>query len=100
MSRHSFVELATGEQEFFQTPYEAFKYAKSAEEQERNSVALVGVSGEYDAPDEELFFMMDQVTIYRGQRLRHLIRSLDNVQVWIRTQIEEQRHAEEASDDC
>lgn len=95
MPRQSFVEMESGEQLYFDNPYEAFKYAKQQEEKARNSVALVGISSDYDGPDDEIIFFMDQVTVYRGQRLRHLIRSLDNVTTWIRTQIE---HAEEVSD--
>lgn len=98
MPRQSFVELESGEQVYFDEVYAAFKFAKEQESQERNSVALVAIGAEYDGPDDELLFFMDQVTIYRGQRLRHLIRSLDNVNTWIRTQVEETKNAEEAGD--
>lgn len=97
MPKQSFVELESGEQHYFDQVYDAFKFAKAQEELERNSVALVAVGDDYQAADDELIFFMDQVTIYRGQRLRHLIRTIDNVSTWIRTQIE-QTNAEEDSD--
>lgn len=97
MPRQSFVELSSGEQHYFDQVYDAFKFAKVQEAQETNSVELVAVGGDIKGPEDELIFFMDQITIYRGQRLRHLIRSLDNVQTWVKTQIEECKNAEDSS---
>lgn len=98
MSKHSFVELESGEQEYFDSPYQAFKFAKQKEQQHRNSVALVAVSDDFgDTTNmEELLLKMESVTTYRGQQLRYMIRSLDNVTEWLRAQIE---NAEEEDDE-
>lgn len=78
MATHVFVELDSGEQEFFDSPYEAFKFAKTKEGQRKNSVEYVAIGDFYE----------DSGNVYRGQQLRNLIRSMDNVVVWLRTQME------------
>jgi hypothetical protein len=79
-----FVELDNGVQEFFDTPYAGFKYAKEAELRRRGSVEYVAIGEFYNDQDG---------TFYRGQELRYLLRSLDNVNAWLRTQMEAERHS-------
>jgi hypothetical protein len=74
--RFVLVELDDGDQEFFDTAYEAFRYAKKKENERKHSVEYVAI-GE--------FLEDDDYTVYKGQALRHLIRSLDNVTSWVRT---------------
>jgi len=100
--RYSFVELESGDQEYFDDAYSAFRFAKDQEHKKRNSVSLVAVGKEYD-PDtideSEWINLASDMTVYRGQMLRHMIRSLDNTVAWLRTQIEEQRNAAEEAGD-
>lgn len=72
------VELDDGLQEFFETPYAGFKFAKEQEARRKGCVEYVAVGEFYE----------NEGTIYRGQELRHLLRSLDNVYGWLRTQME------------
>lgn len=78
MTKHIFVELDSGDQEYFDTPYDAFKFAKEKEMQRKNSVEYVAIGDFYECDG----------TIYNGQQLRNIIRSLDNVTVWLRAQLE------------
>ena len=73
MYRFILVELDTGEQEFFEDTYSAFKFAKEHEDKRRHSVEYVAV-GE---------FYSESGVVYRGNQLRHILRTLD-VNQWIR----------------
>jgi hypothetical protein len=68
------VELDTGEQECFDTTYEAFKYARKQETVRPHSVEFVAI-GEFQTADDHV--------VYRGNELRILLRSLDNVEGWL-----------------
>jgi hypothetical protein len=70
------VELDTGEQEFFDRPTDAFRYARDQEDIRHNSVEYVAV-GEFwgDTPDH----------VYCGQSLRTLIRTVDNLNGWVKS---------------
>lgn len=81
LSPFAFVETTNGEQEFFETPYAAFRHAKQQEERKRNSVEYVAVGSFYG--DEET-----EGRVYRGQHLRYILRSLDDVQGWLKAQLE------------
>jgi len=94
----SFVELETGDQFYFENAYDAFKYAKIQEHEHRNSVAYVAISKDYVEGEEIDLEEATQVSVYRGQQLRLMIRSLDNTQAWIRTQLEEQKNAQESTE--
>lgn len=72
--KHVLVELDTGEQEFFESTYEGFKYAKEQEAKRRHSVDYVAIGD----------FYQDEGIIYKGQSLRLLLRTLDGTQEWIR----------------
>jgi hypothetical protein len=72
--KHVLVELDTGEQEFFESAYEGFKYAKEQEDKRRHSVDYIAIGD----------FYKDEGIIYKGQSLRLLLRSLDSVQDWLR----------------
>jgi hypothetical protein len=72
------VELDNGTQEFFETAYDGFKFAKEEEARRRGSVEYVAVGEFYD----------QEGSIYMGQELRHLLRSLDNVHGWLKAQRE------------
>lgn len=76
----SFVELTSGEQFFTDTPYEAFRFAKQQELRKRNSVEYVAIGQFYDDQANE--------RVYKGQHLRYILRSLDNVQGWLKAQLE------------
>lgn len=98
MPHTSFVELETGDQFYFETAYDAFKYAKVQERHLRNSVAYVAISqGTFEEEQIDLD-KATQVTVYRGQQLRLMIRALDDTTSWIRTQLEESRNAKEEQD--
>jgi hypothetical protein len=71
--RFVLVELDTGEQEIFDTSYEGFKFAREQENRRRHSVEYLGVF------DEDVA----EVTVWCGQSLRVLLRSLDNLRAWI-----------------
>lgn len=71
------VELDNGEQEFFDSPYYAFKFAKMHENARRGSVEYVAVGYFYDEEADG--------TVYRGQQLRYILRALDNPVAWIKT---------------
>jgi hypothetical protein len=73
MSRFILVELDTGEQEFFDDTYSAFKYAKENEDKRRHSVEYVAIGEFYET----------EGIIYKGNQLRHLLRTLDE-KSWIR----------------
>jgi hypothetical protein len=79
------VELDDGEQEFFDTPYQAFKFAQKAEQRKTHSVEFVAI-GQFYSEDGR---------IYRGQQLRHLLRTLDNVQGWLKAQLDAELNANE-----
>lgn len=72
------VELDSGEQEFFDAPYQAFKFAKTHEDARRGSVEYVAIGSFYGEEDEV------DGTVYRGQQLRHLLRALDNPVAWLK----------------
>jgi hypothetical protein len=78
------VELDDGVQEFFETAYDGFKFAKEAEQRRRGSVEYVAVGEFYES----------EGSIYAGQELRHLLRSLDNVHGWLKAQHEAETHEE------
>lgn len=69
------VELDTGDQEYFDTTYDAFKFAREKEAVRPHSVDFVAV-GEFETEDDHI--------VWRGQDLRLMLRSLDNVTGWIR----------------
>ena len=94
LSQHSFVELESGDQVYFDNSYDAFKYAKECEQEQKNSVAYVAIS-KNDINDYITLEEATKLSVYRGQQLRLMIRALDNTKTWIRTQLEEQKHAEE-----
>lgn len=79
MTRFALVELDNGRQEHFDSPYDAFKFAKEEEEKKRHSVEYVAV-GDITQGN---FYNQDGI-VYRGQHLRYMIRLLDNVNLWIR----------------
>ncbi len=78
MANFILVELDSGEQEFFERPYDAFKYAKEKENLRHHSVEYLAIGNFYTEPG----------VVYRGQELRHLLRSLDNTHAWIKAQLE------------
>jgi hypothetical protein len=84
------VELDNGEQEFFDSPYYAFKFAKVQEEARRGSVDYVAIGMFYD---EEA-----NGTVYRGQQLRYILRALDNPVAWIKTVSEVLSEREDSED--
>ena len=67
------VELDDGTQEFFSHLTDAFRYAKRQEERRRHSVEFVGD------------FYETHERIYSGQDLRWLLRSLDDVNQWMKS---------------
>jgi hypothetical protein len=73
------LELDTGEQQFFDTPVEAFRIAKEQEKVRRNSVEYIAVGEFNDDAD---------VTVWSGQSLRMLLRTLDDTNRWIRAGLE------------
>jgi len=77
--RFSFVELDTGEQEFFANPYTAFKYAKKQESKRRGSVEYVAVGQFYENDEDET-----EALVYQGQYLRWMLRSLDDTIGWLK----------------
>ncbi len=82
------VELDDGEQHFMETPYAGFKFAKEQEGRRKGSVEYIAI-GE---------FYHEDGMIYRGQELRHLLRSLDNVTGWLRTQMEAETDSADSED--
>lgn len=74
------VELDDGVQEFFDSPYEAFHYAKKCEAKRRNSVEYVACGSFYGDDEDDV----DGI-VYRGQYLRFMLRSLDNTVGWLRS---------------
>lgn len=70
------VELDDGEQEYFESTYKAFKFAHEQEAVRPHSVDFVAI-GEFESDDDHV--------VWRGNELRILLRSLDNVTGWIRT---------------
>ena len=68
------VELDSGIQEFFESSYEGFVYAKEQESRKKNSVEYIAI-GEFYSADGR---------IYKGNQLRHMLRMLDNVKGWVR----------------
>lgn len=85
------VELDNGEQEFFDSPYLAFKFAKRHEDTRRGSVEYVAVGFFYDEDADG--------TVYRGQQLRHILRALDNPVAWLKTVAEVLNEREASEDD-
>lgn len=73
--RYIIVELEDGTQDFFDTTYEGFKYAKEHETRKPHSVAYVAV-GEFETEDDHV--------VYVGNVLRIMLRSLDNIHGWLR----------------
>jgi hypothetical protein len=69
------VELDTGEQEFFENSYQAFAFARKHEAVRPHSVDYVAIGG---------FETEDDFVVWRGQELRLLLRSLDNIRGWVR----------------
>lgn len=74
--RYTIVELDDGTQEFFERPADGFRYAKQQEERRRHSVEYLAV-GE--------FYNTDDGIVYRGQLLRTMLRTVDNVTGWIKS---------------
>lgn len=72
--RYTIVELDDGTQEFFERPAEGFRYAKQQEDKRRHSVEYIAI-GEFYAEDG---------VVYRGQALRIMLRTVDNVTGWIK----------------
>lgn len=72
------VELDTGEQEYFETSYDAFRFARLKETERPHSIEFVAV-GEFLTADDHV--------VYRGNELRILLRSMDNVTQWIRARL-------------
>jgi hypothetical protein len=68
------VELDDGEQEFFDSPIEGFRFAKQKEKERKHSVEYVAIGEFYD----------DDGTIYSGQMLRMMLRSVDNISGWMK----------------
>jgi hypothetical protein len=75
----SLVELEDGTQEFFDSPYFAFLFAKIHEDASTNSVSYVAVGD----------FWNDVGMVYRGQELRYLLRAIDNTKSWLKDSSEE-----------
>jgi hypothetical protein len=67
--KHVVVELDSGEQHFFDYVYDGLKFAKESEDKKRNSVEYLAVGD---------FYVEDGV-VYRGQRLRNLLRTVDDI---------------------
>ena len=67
------VELANGEQQFFNRLADGFRFAKEQENKHRHSVDYVG---SFD--DDE------NTMVFTGQSLRWLLRSVDNLPMWIK----------------
>jgi hypothetical protein len=93
MARQSFVEMEDGEQYHFDSVYEALKYAKTQEAEHKNSVEYLAISEDVTSLDQGL-------TVYRGQKLRHMIRSVDNVAAWVQEQVEQTQWNEEKSSEA
>lgn len=74
--RYTIVELDDGTQEFFERPADGFRYAKQQEEKRKHSVEYLAVGEFYDADDG---------IVYRGQLLRTMLRTVDNVTGWIKS---------------
>lgn len=74
-----FVELDNGDQEFFDSPYEAFRFAKKHEAKRKGSVEYVAVGLFYGEEDEA------DACVYKGQYLRYMLRSLDNTVGWLKS---------------
>lgn len=72
------VELDNGEQEFFDTPYLAFQFAKKCESNRRNSVEYVACGSFYGEDEAE-------GVVYKGQYLRYMLRTLDNTVAWLKS---------------
>ena len=70
------VELANGDQEYFESTRDALLFAKEKEAQEKNSVDLVAMTTDNDLID---------VTILYGQELRLMLRSVDNLTGWLKS---------------
>jgi len=85
------VELDNGEQEFFDAPYYAFRFAKVHEDARRGSVEYVAI-GTFD--DDE----GDDI-VYTGQWLRLMLRALDNEMGWIEAVAEALNERETCEDD-
>lgn len=86
------VELDSGEQEFFDAPYHAFKFAKTQEDARRGSVEYVACGSFYGEEEETEAF------VYKGQYLRWMLRSLDNTKGWLKA-VSEGLNDREGDDD-
>lgn len=73
MARFIIVELESGEQMFFDRLSDGFRYAKTQEDRKRHSVEYIGT-----------FTDAEPINIYKGQYLRWILRSVDNVDEWIK----------------
>ena len=78
MSRMILVELDTGEQGFFDESREAFKFAQAKEVERTHSVEYVAIAENFDSLDVD-------ITLIYGQELRLILRSVDNVNEWIKS---------------
>lgn len=88
-----FVELDNGEQEFFDSIYHAFKFAKIHEDARRNSVEYVAIGSFYGDEDET------EATVYKGQQLRYMLRALDNAKGWLKAVAEVLNEQDDSEDD-
>jgi hypothetical protein len=78
------VELDDGRQEFFTTRYEGFLFAKDMESERKHSVEYVAVIPDVPIPDLMVWLREDSpMYVFRGQELRYMLRSVDNVIGWI-----------------
>jgi hypothetical protein len=74
--RFIIVELDNGDQQFFDSTYDGFRYARTKEQERIHSVEYVAIGSFLDEDDH---------IIYQGQDLRNMLRLLDNVPGWIRS---------------
>lgn len=90
--RFYLVELDNGDQQFFNSPYEAFTFAKQCESKRRNSVEYVAIGSFYNKDEAE-------GTVYKGQYLRYMLRTLDNTVAWLKsvTEVLNDRDEEDSS---
>lgn len=68
------VETESGDQQFFDGFSESLRFAKEQEKRRSNSIEYVGSFND-DGSD---------LILYRGQTLRWVLRSIDNIPMWIR----------------
>lgn len=75
--RFHLVELDNGDQEFFDSSYQAFSFAKQQEAKKPGSVEYVAI-GLFYGDDEEV-----DGTVYKGSLLEAMIGALDNTNRWV-----------------